>query len=556
MRKGKQTWKLSEEFLTESAENRADIGDYFGALTMLNKRAGMYPPSADSLAVYAEVYEALELWQLAADAWFHFLDICNEADFPEGYEGLSVAFENLGNEMQSEFYYERAYAPIPRNGENINDAAAFAEFLETYEPTEEPPKLHIVGGVDPAALREGLDRMREGELVNARKRFLEVDKESPDRPSAAGLAAMCLLMLGEEEEAEKECEALLAAYPDNVQALTTYIAVLGARGDRKKAKEFAARMTSLPTDATDDLYRIATAFCETGLHEEAFKVLTELKLRLPYDENILFFYAVAGYHIGKIEEAIASLETLTTIYPQKEVAQYYLEHLRLIRDGEEKEVDMGYFYRVPQTEYRKVANFLLAACKADIETLSVIAEMPELEHCLRIAFDELEGRDEKLQVLAVRVAARTRYDEFLRACLLDYMGSDFIKFTILHDVTARNEENSFGTVFINLYREFYSHPIEIGPKKAEEFLDAFADVYSKYALISKENADKICAAAEDMYAAIEAAGAWRYTSERAALAAAIYRESRLQDDPQSLSEICDMFDANRYVTQEILDFLM
>ena len=551
MRDGSNKWNLSDEFLLESAEKRLGSGDRLGALTMLNKRAGLYPPSADAWAIYADIYEQLELWDLAADAWFRFLDVCNEADFPEGYEGLAVVFMNMGNDLQSAFYYSRAY---PEDSDD--DMEEFVEFLDSYEPTEEPPKLHIVGDTDPEALREGLELMRSGQLEEARRRLFLIDEDSPDRPSAAGIAAMCRLLMGEEEEAEKECEALYAAHPDNVQVLTTYVAVLDARGKRDRAKKIAEQLATVNADGTDDLYRIATALCETGLDSDAYRVLSELKKRLPLDENVLFLFAVAAYHNGKVEEAIASLETMTTVYPRKAVAQYYLEHLRGIRDGDEKELEMGYFYRLPQGEYRRVANFLLTALKADENMLAAIGEMPELDTCLRLAFDELEGRDEKLQMLAVKVAAFTHSDDFLRENLLDYAGSDLVKFSILHEVTIRNENNSFGTVFLNMYREFFTHTINIGPRKAEEFLDAFADVYSKYGLLGEDNEGKLCGAAEDIYAALEHAGAWKYMNERAALASAIYREARLRGGVSSLDEVCGMFEADRYTTQEILDFLM
>lgn len=553
MKNARNPWNLSDEFLTDSAGKRADSGDDFGALTILNKRAGLYPPSADAWAIYAEIYEHLELWHLAADAWFRFLDVCNEADFGEGYEGLAIAFLNMGNDFQSAYFYSRAFP----EEETEDETEELAEFLGHDEPSAEPPKLHLVGEADPETLREGLDLMRRGELEEARERFLLVDADSPDHPSAAGLAAMCLLMMEEEEQAERECEELLAVYPDNTQVLTTYIAVLGARGERKRAREIAKHLASLPADATDELYRIATALCETGLDEEAYRVLTELKKRLPYDENVLFFSAAAGYKLGKLDEAISSLETLTSICPRKAVAQYYLEHLRMIRDGDETELEMGYFYRMPQKEYRRIANCFLAALRSDTEDMEQnFPEDQDFEECFRLAFDELEGRDEKIQMVAVKAAARAGYDDLLREILLDYTGNDFIKFSILHEVTVRNENNSFGTVFLNMYREFFTHSINIGPRKAEEFLDAFADVYSKYGLLGEDNEGKICGAAEDIYAAVEDAGAWKYMNERAALASAIYREARISGGIQPLSEICDMFDANRYVTQEILDLLM
>ena len=98
---------FSDEFLLESVEKRFQEGNYLGALTLLNKRNAMYAPSADAAALAADIYEEMELYPLAADAWFRFLDTCNEADFSEGYEGLAIAFMNMGREVQSAMYYQR-----------------------------------------------------------------------------------------------------------------------------------------------------------------------------------------------------------------------------------------------------------------------------------------------------------------------------------------------------------------------------------------------------------------------------------------------------------------
>ena len=235
-----QKFELSEENLLESAERRFQDGDYLGALTMLNKRSERFPPGADAQALYADIYEAMELWQLAADAWFRFLDVCNEADFGEGYEGLAVAFMNMGNDVQSALYYHRSFA---EDGEIPPEA--IAELGSMIERAK-PPRLrlvHAAGAPEPEVLAEGLALLKSGELEKARETLLSVDEESSDYPSAAGLAAMCTLMLGDEESAERACEELLGAHPENVQALTTYCAVLGARGKTEEAKEVARRLS-------------------------------------------------------------------------------------------------------------------------------------------------------------------------------------------------------------------------------------------------------------------------------------------------------------------------
>ena len=371
-----------------------------------------------------------------------------------------------------------------------------------------------------------------------------------------GIAAMCTLMMGDEEGAEQACKDLLEKYPDNVQGLTTYVAVLGARENKKGAKEAAKRLSELQTDATEDLYRIATALCETGLDAEAYDKLQILKERLPYDDNVLYFHSVAAYRTEHIDEAIDSLERLTTLYPRKAVAEHYLVRMREIRDGEEDKLEPTYYYRMPTAEYRTVANFFIRANSADEEELERISALPDFDNLLRIAFDEMEGRDEKIQLIASKVAVKCRRDSFLRDVLLNCEGDEIVKLSILHGLVLRNEDNSFGTVICNIYKEFYTHEIEVGARKHNEFLKSFADVYAKCALLDEMNEGKICAAAEDVYRSIEDAEAWSYLDEREEVAAVIYREARLRGGERKIEKVASLFEADVSVVKEILNLLV
>ncbi|MDE5896199.1 MAG: tetratricopeptide repeat protein, partial [Clostridia bacterium] len=526
-------------------------GDYAGALTLLNKRNEKYEPSADAQALAADIYEELGVYSLAADAWFRFLDVCNEADFSEGYEGLAVAFMNMGNDLHSSLYYHRYCS---EEGNTVDVEALLGDEVQRA------PYLKVVysaAGEAPEVLAEGLALLKAGELEGAKEALSAIAEGSDDYPTAVGLSAMCTLMLGDEDGAEQTCRELLERYPDNVQALTTYCAVQGAKGNKAEAQETARRLSVLKTEATDDLYRIATALCETGLDEEAFEKLAQLRERLPNDDNVLYFLAVAAYRTGRTSEAVEALEWLTTLYPRKAVAAYYLERMRRLRDGLGEPFSMTYFYRLPEDEYNAVAGFFLAADAAvsDYE-LQRVGELPQLKEFFRLAFDEMEGRDEKLQMIAAKVAVKLRVDSVVREALLNYEGDDVVKIHLLHELVLRNEDDSFGTVICNLYKEFFTHKIDIGTRKEREFLEAFADVYSKFALLGEENERKICAAAEDVYAALEEYEAWECFDERASLAAAIYREARIRRGERSFEKIVRLFGANKFKTQEILNFLI
>lgn len=547
---------FSDEFMLDSVEKRAHNGDFMGALTMLNKRNQMYAPSADAQALAADIYEELGMHRMAADAWFRFLDTCNEADFAEGYEGLAVAFMNMGNEFHSALYFNR----YCEEGELLSDEDD-GEDLEKLLADEisSTPHLRLVhsDGESPEAFSEGLNLLKTGDLEEAKEKFESVSEKSEEYATAMGLDAMCTLMLGNEDEADKICRDILQRYPENVTALTSYCAVLGAQEKKVEAREVARRLADIETENADDLYRIATALCETNLDKEAYAVLKRLREKLPYDDNVLYFYAVAAFKTGHIDNSVEALERLTTLYPRKAVASYFLRLMREMRDENGEPFPMEYLYRVPTEEYNTIAGLLLKAEKAEgINKLREIANLPQLGEILTVAFDEMDGHDQKLQLLASKVAVKLRRDAEVREMLLDFEADDLVKLHTLHELVMRNEEDSFGTVICNLYKEFFTHKIEIGEKKSEEFLHAFAEVYSKFALFGEENEHKLCLAAEDVYATIEEYGAWEYCEERASLAAVIYREARLKRGERKIDDIVKLFNANKYKTLKILDLMM
>ena len=554
MRKTKETddgirrLDFSEEFLLDSAEKRYEAGDYMGTLTMLNKRAGMYRPCADASALYADVYEAFSLWIPCADAWFRFLDTCNEADFGEGYEGLSLAFANMGDALRAELYYRRSF--------EVSGEVPPSDLDEEDFVPEQRPQLRLIhsddGTVsDPDLLRRGVLFVKLGELDKAKEVLSEIEPGSEDFPSACGLIAMCKLLTGDTAGAAEECERMLEYHPDNIHALTTYCAVLGAQDRKEEAKAVGRKLAAMDSDSAEDLYRIATALCETGLDGEAYEKLTKLKGMQPYDDSILWFHAVAALRSGRKEEAISSLETLTTVYPRRVIATLYLERLR-----GDKEVTISYFYRLPEDTYKELTSFLLMADGVEPEMAERLGGDKEIENYIRLAFDQLEGRDQKLQQLAARVAVKCRCDDVVRELLLDFEGDEFIKLSMMRDLVLRNEDNSFGVVICNFYREFYTHKMEFDGRRPDQFMEAFAEVYSRYSITADDNERKLLYAAEDVNYTLVDADAEDLFAEKDALAAAIYREARLTDGEHGIETIANLFNANVHTVKEILNFLI
>ena len=226
------------------------------------------------------------------------------------------------------------------------------------------------------------------------------------------------------------------------------------------------------------------------------KVQTVINEEMQKKEYCVTFNSTVLTDITFSEAFEAAVEAKMMAQQEKLQAQYENE--------KKKEQAEAALYVAEQEAKALVAK---AQAEADAQVRD-IGELPRLREIFEIAFDEMEGRDEKLQMLAAKVAVKLRHDSFVRSVLLDYEGDDVVKIHILHELVLRNEDDSFGTVVCNLYKEFFTHKIEIGARKETEFLNAFADVYSKFALLGEENEHKICAAAEDVYATLEEYEAW------------------------------------------------
>ncbi len=534
---------FSEEFYMERAEDRFDKGDFLGTLKVLNEREERYGPSADSNALYADVYESLGLYQLSADAWLHFLDTCNEADFEEGYAGLANAILGMGEDMKSGAFVQSLFE---------DDSVDFR--------ISEPPGLRLVYSADDNGTelyREAIEKVRKADFEGAREVLSHVDANSESYSAALGLSACCLLFENDKDKAAQQCEILVSRFPHNVQVLKSLCTFLEMIGDGEEGQKIAQMMYEIETNSPEELYYIAAAQHVTGRDEESYRLYTRLKDQIPYGDRILYYHAVASYRTGRLEEAISSLETMTLIYPKKEIAKYYLERLRLKREDPAAEIPLDYSYDLPKEEREFVHAFFRRILDADEEDARRLGELSSAETFFRLAFDRLETRDEELYGEAMLALVKSHADKIVRETLLNYAVGMNVKMYILNGLVARNEENSFGVVLFSIYREFFTHELELnGGEGKEQFLEAFAEVYTKFYLMNEDLEEKLLNAGEEVYEAVARSGKSYLFEEKNALCVAICREARLQDFRRPIEEVAEEFEANVGIVKEILDCIL
>ncbi|MBR2646825.1 MAG: tetratricopeptide repeat protein [Clostridia bacterium] len=527
----------------DMADKFYNEGNYLSALRFAHKQLETYGGDGDVYTRLCDIYEGMSLLGSALKWWFRFLDIAEEEDLPDIYEGIAVNFLNLGNESQSAFYYNKlidADDTLP-DETKLDIAEAFSVSKRDKFRFVYPPQLADYS----KEFSLGSRALKAGNCERAIEEFSKIAKGSKEYVSAQEMQAVALLLVGKAEEAESVCVEVLKEHPDNVRIQATLAAVYLEEGRPQDSKEIALLLAAQEQKDADDIYKVATVCCENDLHDEAYKKFCLLDEKMPYDGRMLYFKAVAAYKSGRIHEAERTLDTLCCVYPDAEVAKYYLRAIRDYVNGETDIVpELIYFYHLPQEERENRCRSLIhiGECpKDEAQLFGVIALHDGYFHW---CFDEMDGGDHDLQYLALVAASKVRADEFIRDILLDPDVIDVLKIETLRMLLERNEETELGVVLCNIYRRLTLHKIKIGRKKRKRFIEAYAKIASKFVAISDTHGEKIKAAAEELYRALESYQSLDLITSSDDCACAIFMTSGLKELGNNVDTIAAAFDAN------------
>ncbi len=538
---------FSAKRLNAMAEKFYNEGNYVSALRFTFREMDENGESPTALNRLCDIYENLGLNSTAIKYLFKLLDISDEADYPDVYEGLAVNYLNMGKEAPSAFYYN---ALIDADDDISNEmkleiAEAFAQKPKSPFKISYPPRL--------AEYNEELDlaarALKRGDCKTASRELEKVEKGSKQYESAREMLSLSYVLSGKLDEAKEVCEEILQDNPDSIRAWATLAAAYLECKEYDKSKEIAVKLSQLETDNEEELYKIATVCCENGLHKEAYERFVILERKAPFDGRLLYFKGVSAYKSGLLEEAISAFSDLCIVYPEAAVVEYFLQEMRKERDlkaqGEyQAAIDINYFYQIPQVERDKRLEFLMSVEKIPKEDAELLGAIANANGILRWCFDEHDGMDYDLQYVACLVANRSRQDDFLREVLLDNEVIDVLKLEILKFFYERNEGGTLGIVLYDVYRKLELLPIKIGRKQRKKVISAYARTASKFALANKEYGELLRSSAETLYRALETFDCLDHADNIDECACAIYLLSDVKEWGKNIEKMAAAFDAN------------
>lgn len=541
---------LSSDRLLGIASDLVDVHDYIGALKMLNKNADVSFNDEDAYMLYAEIYDDIGLYEKCVNSWFKYMDCTLSDDLGDAYEGLAVAFMNLGNEHHSAFYYNK----LLKDAEGL-DAETRREIMDSFLVHDKnplkfvyPPELADCTDI----IAEGIEKMKRGEYDGAVEQFEAVGEGNKDYMSARNYIAMCKIISDRYDEAEQECLALLEKHPDNVQALTTLAAVKTEKKEYGESRKLAHRLLKLDITDSDELYKIATVCCENKMHEEAYGIFSRLDEEFYYDCSMLYFKAVSAFNCGKYDESFAAFDRMLTINPDAVTANFHYKAARaMVENGNVSE--LSYFYRLPREEKENTLKTLAAFSKLSGAEAKKFARMVDMSDCLGWCVNETEfAEDDELKTLAAACAVKAGMDGFVCDMLLNAFLSDHLKVQILTMLAERNEENCFGVVICNMYKRLFFHRLELGRLKRKNFIVAYARLTAHFAIIDAKYSETFAATVEQVYKKLAEADMLYVAADTDALTAAIFFLSDVSEPKIPRSRLAEFFDTTDKKIDRIL----
>ncbi len=539
--------QLNRKQYAHIADKYYNEGKYLTALRFAQREYQEYGGDYETYARLCDIYEAMGLQGTAINYWYKLLRVAHDEDLPDIYEGLAANYLSIGNERQAAYYYNKLIDvddTLPEET-RMDVIQAFSKEKKAGFRFVYPPEIADYS----EHLNIGSKEFKTGEFDKAIETLGEVPKGAKEFASAKEMQAIAYLLSEDSEKAEKACLEILEENPEEIRALATLAAVYLEQGRQEESFNIAKRLSVMKTDNREEGYKIATVCCENGLHEQAYEWFTKLERETAYDGRMLYFKGVAAYKSGRLAEAEETLADLCAVYPDAEVAKYYLREIRRYRaeleDGKKSTPpELIYLYHLPQEEREERSKILLniGSCPRDEAQLFGLIALHD--GYFTWCFDEMDGGDRDLQYLALVTANHVRADEFIQDVLLDFEVADVLKIETLRMLLERNEELEIGVVLCHIYKLVKTYPIAVGRKRRKKFIEGYARILSKFVMLDDNYARKVKRATEKLYALLEENGGLDLVNNPDELACAIYLYAGFKELGQEHSFVATAFNAN------------
>ena len=203
------------------------------------------------------------------------------------------------------------------------------------------------------------------------------------------------------------------------------------------------------------------------------------------------------------------------------MARYYFRAIRTYLEEGGAVPETSFFYRVPAGEREERVRFLQTLRSLRSADLAAYCRETDIGELLEWCYDEGDGQDIELQLLAASVAAHAELP-YIRAILLTPSVNDVVKAEAMRMLAERNHPFEYGVVLGDVYKSVTFAPLTVGRAAHAKFVAAYALCFARFSLFGEGNGEEYRIAAQAIYSLLHAAGALKAVKDAPSLACAIF----------------------------------
>lgn len=494
--------KSVDRYIKFSKEKSAQE-DFVGALNFLFSAKSIEPDNTLVLALIADVYADMNLFELSNQYWFEYIDKSAKEKHAVAFEELAINYFYLDNFWASSYYFHKK---LDIDG-YISKEGLSQEIIDFFSGEElKKTAYRIVYPFERANYDYEIKRAKHaitlGLFEEGIKYLSRIPQQRLDEENAGNLA-MCYFITDQYDKAEEVCRLSIKNHGPNITAYSHLSTIYGMKEDVDNSDFYYQKALSLRKGEQGEAYKIATCAFEREDHQNVLTSLEEIIKERPFEYTMRFFYGLALANVRNYQGATEQLKQVVLIEPNDMVIKFYLEYIeKLAVDGNDflNLLPFNYVKEIPEQvtkEWRKKIKFLVK----NPDKISSALKKAEAKEMVKWGLTESDGDIMRDCAYILSNSTLQSSKDLVLSTLLSPFGTEEMKHVLIYVAIISGIKQKFGVVVNECY-------IKIRPKKllCEKdkkygylYFSSYALCLSKLAFYDIDGIDKVAKVCDRIY---------------------------------------------------------
>lgn len=534
----------SAKMYKKIAERRLEENDLEGALSFLHSAKEKTKYRLSIYSDIADIYFEMGLYDLSANYWFKVLDIVPKQNVTEVYNALGSCYYNLRNYGVAAYYFNEQFENL-KGGNLLFDeemADCFSELLDIKNAYRVVYPPEAVDYSD--TFKKGKNALMRYDLDGAISIFETIHESAKEYETAMLECSVAKFLKGDVDGAIQLSEKIHQRNSKNVFALCNLSTMYRFKEMPIAAEKYFSLIDEENIKDDDDLFKVASTFCENAKHERALKCFEKLSVSRPYNTSVMFFHGACLYNTGRFEESRSVFSRLIRLTEANPVALYFYRLSDLaVKQGAKATKPIAYHFNLPiEKEDENLKKLTTLLNIKSVTTVKKKVKEKEIIELINWCFTVRDREVQKGACYLLAVSDNKASENKLLEKLLEPSIFDETKEYIITLLVLKGYDKTCGVVLKNIYKKICFYALELEGQSGEKVEDAYAVTFAKAVVLGNFNLRKIYDIANEFYYLYEYAPFLKNVDKHV-LAAYLYYKSGIE--VITLTEVSEIFSVKK-----------